>query len=59
MLVLLESGGRLPLQCAEARCVVELAAMCLQPERRMPEAGRSYRPVDLAAITVDGLRWRP
>ncbi len=54
MLVLLESGGRLPLQCAEARCVVELAAMCLQPERRMPLAGRHYRTTDMDAITVAG-----
>jgi len=55
MLVLLESGGYLPLQCNETRCVAELAAMCLQPERRMPETGRLYRPMERAAIAVTGL----
>ena len=55
MLVLLESRGLLPVQCGGGRCVVELATMCLQPERRMPEAGRTYRTLDGAAITVAGL----
>ncbi|MDA1101191.1 MAG: hypothetical protein O2967_19660 [Proteobacteria bacterium] len=55
MLVLLESDGALPLQCQGARCVAELATMCLQPKRRMPEAGRPYRAMDVAAITVTGL----
>jgi hypothetical protein len=55
MLVLLESGGRLPLQCEGTVCRAELATMCLQPERRMPEAGRRYRPLDGGEITVAGL----
>ena len=54
LLVLLDGGGRLPLQCAEGRCAVELATMCLQLERRMPEAGRSYRPLDLGALILSG-----
>ncbi len=55
MLVLLESGGRLPLQCEGTVCRAELATMCLQPERRMPEAGRLYQPLDGGTITVAGL----
>lgn len=55
MLVLLESGGYLPLQCNETGCVAELATMCLQPERRMPETGRLYRPMEQDAIAVVGL----
>lgn len=54
MLVLLESGGRLPLQCDGATCVAELVTMCLQPERHMPEQGRLYRPLEGGGITAAG-----
>ena len=55
MLVLLDGSGRLPIQCGERQRVVELATMCLQPERRMPEMGRGYRPTDRQAVVLTGL----
>ncbi len=54
MLVLLENGGRTPLQCRGESCVAELAAMCLQPERHIPRAGRAYTPLDGQKLLVTG-----
>lgn len=54
VLALLATDGPLALSCDDQRCVAELPSLCLQPERRAPEAGRVYRAVDDGALRLTG-----
>jgi len=54
VLALVATGAPVPLHCADDNCLVELPSLCLQPERRAPQAGRAYRPWQAADIRVVG-----
>ncbi len=61
VLALIATGQPVALQCDAAECRVELPTLCLQPERRAPQAGRGYRLADgqsvvLSGRTADGAR---
>jgi hypothetical protein len=54
VLALLATEGPMALACDGARCVAELPSLCLQPERRAPEAGRVYHALNGDALRLVG-----
>ncbi len=52
VLALVATDVPVPLRCADGTCSAELASLCLQPERRAPEAGRQYLPHRQTTISV-------
>ena len=54
VLALLATDGPVQLRCQGEACVAELASMCLQPDRRAPEAGRAYRALSGGDVRLVG-----
>ncbi len=54
LLALIATDRPAALQCDASACRVELPTLCLQPERRAPEAGRSYRVADGQSVVLSG-----
>ncbi len=54
VLALIATDGPVALHCAGATCTASLPSLCLQPERRAPQAGRDYRLAEGQSLTVLG-----
>ena len=54
VLALISTERPAPLACRGAYCTAELPAVCLQPERRVPQPGRGYRLAAGQAVTLVG-----
>lgn len=59
VLALITTDRPVAMQCGTTHCRVELPTLCLQPERRAPQAGRDYRlsigqTVVLSGRSADG-----
>ena len=50
-------GGPLEFACSDTTCEVEFSAICLQPDRHLPEAGTTYKVLagDLGSVVLSGL----
>ncbi len=54
VLALIATGQPVALSCDAAECRAELPTLCLQPERRAPQAGRTYRLADGQSVVLSG-----
>lgn len=54
VLALLATDQPVALRCDATDCRVELPTLCLQPERRAPQAGRGYRLADGQSVVLSG-----
>jgi hypothetical protein len=54
VLALIATDKPVPLACDAASCRVELPTLCLQPERRAPEAGRGYTLAEGQSVVLSG-----
>ena len=55
-LALLSTDRPVDLRCAEGVCTAELATLCLQPDRRVPQRGRAYTLAPTQSLTLRGVR---
>ena len=56
VLALIATDQPVSLHCEGAFCTASLPTICIQPERRQPGAGRSYRLANGQSLTVQGER---
>ncbi len=54
VLALITTDQPVALNCDSAECRAELPTLCLQPERRAPQAGRGYRLADGHSVVLSG-----
>ena len=54
VLALIATDQPVALTCDATECRAELPTLCLQPERRAPQAGRGYRLADGQSVVLSG-----
>ena len=54
VLALIATDQPVALTCDATECRAELPTLCLQPERRAPQAGRGYRLADGQSVMLSG-----
>ncbi len=54
VLALITTNQPVVLKCDSVECRAELPTLCLQPERRAPQAGRGYRLADGQSVVLTG-----